>query len=726
MERSNNYITRRRVERSGKITLVTIFAILGMVVLAGFIGNSGHVVTKKMETQNAADAVAFSSAQWMARGMNSITATNHLIGEMTGLVVALEALGGPEADFKMEDYPAESRTLDTSIRLLKNTAPAKGLYMANALGSAEKPVINFVVDKLVSPSNPKKATHKAFATIYDSKLTLKRDLRKRLLIMTIANLGFAIPPPFGFGTALGAAAVHGTQMYEIGKIAKEWIILEGLEYVARALKTIKVDVLEELLIPKLADHGDFIAGRQLKESALTTGVVNAGIDDALDRLNDVYGIKTEIYPGRTTLRLPITTEPGPSVHRNKTKYKNEPEWGSDKAPTEIDDMRDLTGGFDDQIGAVKRRIFEINLSITGFPPHRGGLLQLKDKVASLIRPKMTPEERKPIEDELKQIDELIAKKKRRIAELEQQIKKMEAEKKQVEKIVRSAGKLDRTPGNLSLAHVPEYRLNQAEERYSQWVRATYPNVDSYRAPVIAQFEKFLPKSNAAQHYKKWTDRYTLIKAWQFRSGYRLEAAKGAKRGQWIKSRKFEPLKMYVMEGAFAESGKRRDQKGHEKWAGSTAEGKQLAENMFTVVGMAHRKVEPLFSPTVYPQASKNGMTTFAQAIFYNANQQKPARKGAKDKIQAKLGWDTLNWDPAASPPEWGAKESKSNAKWPWDIFRGGIDPNSTARVKLNWQAKLMPVTHPRLAGAAGSQALDKEMLLNLGQAAALHGKMVTH
>ena len=51
----------------GKITLVTIIAILGMIVLAGFVGNAGHVVTTKVASQNAADAVAFSSANgWPA------------------------------------------------------------------------------------------------------------------------------------------------------------------------------------------------------------------------------------------------------------------------------------------------------------------------------------------------------------------------------------------------------------------------------------------------------------------------------------------------------------------------------------------------------------------------------------------------------------------------------------------------------------------------------------
>src|SRR4051794_19270593 len=74
----------RRTARTGKITIVTIFALLGLIVMAGYVGNVGHVVTTKIYTQNAADAIAFSSAQWMARGMNAVTATNHLLGEATG------------------------------------------------------------------------------------------------------------------------------------------------------------------------------------------------------------------------------------------------------------------------------------------------------------------------------------------------------------------------------------------------------------------------------------------------------------------------------------------------------------------------------------------------------------------------------------------------------------------------------------------------------------------
>ena len=45
------------------------------------------------------------------------------------------------------------------------------------------------------------------------------------------------------------------------------------------------------------------------------------------------------------------------------------------------------------------------------------------------------------------------------------------------------------------------------------------------APILALFREHLDISDAADHYKKWTDRYTLTKSWQFRSGYRFKARK---------------------------------------------------------------------------------------------------------------------------------------------------------------------------------------------------------
>ncbi len=157
-----------------------------------------------------------------------------------------------------------------------------------------------------------------------------------------------------------------------------------------------------------------------------------------------------------------------------------------------------------------------------------------------------------------------------------------------------------------------------------------------------------------------------------------------------------------MTDAFAKNGERRDQKGHERWTKDDSQGKQQAEKMFTLIGITQRDMTPLFSPRVYPLATNDGMTTFAQAIFYNANEQKPDPIGSKSKTQAKVAWDTLNWDPATPAPEWGALPHTSASKWPSDLFVKDNPMPPITGVRLNWQAKLMPVTETRFDEAATS------------------------
>lgn len=729
--RKNTRIFARRADRHGKITLVTIMAILGMVVLAGFVGNAGHVVTTKVYTQNGADAVAFSSAQWMARGMNSVTATNHLLGEVTGLVVVIEALGGPEADLGMEDYPVQPKTIDQVNRTLASTAPINGLpvYGVQGLRPIDQRLIDFVVKKLVSPEGDK-AKFKAFATIYDSKFTLKKDTTAYLIAKSVANAGLFVPPPWGYISAAIAYGVHIYSNVQLVDIGVEYVLLEGLEKLvtSRVVKKLKVDILEKQLVPALAAHGDFIAGRLGKKAKQkaegSSGIVNGAIGESLAHLGKVYHVEAAIFPGATTFRLPIVPEPAPSLQGTQ---RDEPEWGSDElvATDPGDVLGDLNEKVEDSKEKIRDRIENLQEGIAL-------LARLEKNIDEQLAKgnELGDEERAKFLQEKKEISRSRTEKQERIKKLQAELARLEKEQREMRETLEQLAKVPPGSGNISAspAHLARDRMNQAEERYTQWVRATYPYVDSLRAPVMAQFESLLGKSNAAKHFRKWTDRYTLMKAWQFRSGFRFEAAGGGSKnkGQWKKNPKVEPLQMYVMEGAYAKSGTRRDRKGHEVWTLSTDAGKQQAEQMFTVIGITHCEIEPLFSPVIYPVASKDGCTTFAQAIFYNGNQQSPAPIGGKQTLQAKLGWDTLNWDPATATPEWGAEPHKSGAKWPWELFDSSTSFVGTAKVKLNWQAKLMPVTVTRFEQAARASLVNPKMVANMAKARLMFKKMVTH
>ncbi len=55
------------------------------------------------------------------------------------------------------------------------------------------------------------------------------DFNKWLLVNTIANLGFFVPPPWGYISAAIAYAAHIYADVQIVEIGKEWFILQGIE-----------------------------------------------------------------------------------------------------------------------------------------------------------------------------------------------------------------------------------------------------------------------------------------------------------------------------------------------------------------------------------------------------------------------------------------------------------------------------------------------------------------
>ena len=449
------------------------------------------------------------------------------------------------------------------------------------------------------------------------------------------------------------------------------------------MKTLKVDLLENKLIPALAAHGDFLAGRPSKKTRQNpngeSAVVNHAVRNSLSHLSDVYHVKAAIFPTALStgkfanLRLPIEPEAPPSG-KGTRKGKEEKEWGNDKLDVEDPDNQ-LDKVFDD----IKDKKDKINNRIKQLEEQVKTLQELEGEVDDLRqRTGVTAQERVAFDDEKKKLADDIADLQKRIAKLKDDLKELEKQEQKMRDTIKEyqAAPTD-TSGNLSSerTHLALDKMNQAEERYTQWVRATNPYMDAFRAPILRLFQKYLEDCGAADHYEKWTNRYTLVKSWKFRSGYRFERVDKT-HGQWRKKANVEPLHMYLMAETFdpkkpsppPQPGATRVAKGVEIWTKDTADGKKMAEQMFTVVAMTHREIEPFFSPVIYPVASRNGMTTFAQAIYYNSNPQQPAPK-QKSKVQPKIGWDTLNWAPDSSPPEWGAPATVApDAKWPWELF----------------------------------------------------------
>ncbi|HEX4412727.1 MAG TPA: Tad domain-containing protein [Lacipirellulaceae bacterium] len=734
MESSNNFKTSQRFQRSyrgtarsGKISIVTIFAILGLIVMAGFIGNAGQVVTTKVSAQNAADAVAFSSAQWMARGMNAATATNHLIGEVTGLCVVIEALGGPELDAGMSQYTPQNKTLDGVMDALYKLAPAPAVspYPTEILNAFEEPLIDALHSVMV-PDDEDAKKSRVWATVYDAKLQLKVDVDTWLGVEALSNLLFLIPPPFGYPTAAVAFGAHIVADVAIVEDGKEWFMLTAVEIVLESqIATEFKTVLEETLIPALVANGDFIAGQKGSKSGGAPpagGIVSAAVNDAVTHLGKTYALQAFLFPEAARFSMPIEREPGPSLREGTPQGQDEPEWGKDTPLTLPDASGQLSNIKDNVDGGRKKivaRIAHLNQSIATLDGLEADINKLEGQDG------VTADERKDFDAEKAKIDKDKKDDNDEITELNGKLADMDNKQKSTDKAMSSLGQLGSESGNLSAkrAHLAlnPGQMKESEERYTQWARATYPYVDSFRAPILAIFADQLTRSGAADHYEKWTNRYTLTKTFQFRSGMHFHGS--GTEGSWQQAG--DKLAMYVMRDAYAKSGARHDQKGREPWTLSTNAGKQQAEKLFTVIGLTHRDLKPLFSPVIYPSGDKHGATTFAQAVFYNANDQKPDAVNAKSPTQAKVGWDTLNWDPSGSAPEWGHRQAVAAEDWPWNVLTSSSSRSSSAKVKLNWQAKLMPVTKTRLQGAV-TMPMSADMNANVAEAFKLFDRMVTH
>jgi TolA-binding protein len=697
--------------------------------------------------------------------MNAVTATNHLLGEITGLVVVIEALGGPEADRDMQAYPPQSKVTDTVNRNVAKMAAINGLpmYGANLARQVDDPFVNAIVNRLISRENGR---HTAFATIYDAKLVLKKKTTKRLFVKSLANAGLWVPPPWGW---LSAAVAYGTHLLmnkELLEFGIEYVILEGLELLVAnpVMRELKVKIVEDKLIPAIAAHGDYLAGRPSliggrRPQTTSSSVVNYSIEQSLDHLSEVYHVDASLFPTLKTqpllqqLRLPIVQEAPPSM-KGTAANQYEPPWDNDELALDdpTDPVQEIREKMAENQRKTERQIQQLKDRIEFLTNLENEVKDLKERTG------VNDEERKAFEDEQQKLSEMISKKRIELQEREKDLAKIKEERRNMEQAFAELDKAPAGSGNpsakekhLALVGVPAAGgttlpantlrgMNQKEERYTQWVRATYPYVDAFRAPILALFRQRLEHSQAAKHYKKWTDRYTLIKAWQFRSGYRFRKTAGGgpdndANGEWFLDRRQEPLRMYVMEEKFdpkqpspvPQPGQQRVQKGFERWTKDTDAGKEMAEDMLTIVAVTHRDLKPLFSPAIYPAASKNGVTTFAQAMYYNSNEQTPGEQGKASTSQAKVGWDTLNWNHEKPVPEWGTEASRSSAKWPWDLFESSKAWKGHAGAKLNWQAKLMPVRKRRLIPAAGAAVFEsRAMAEDAAKSLLFFDQMVTH
>jgi hypothetical protein len=102
-------------------------------------------------------------------------------------------------------------------------------------------------------------------------------------------------------------------------------------------------------------------------------------------------------------------------------------------------------------------------------------------------------------------------------------------------------------------------------------------------------------------------------------------------------------------------------------------------------------------------------------MIYNANKQAPPSPSSATN-QPAVSWDTLAWDHEARR----VREWENPNFWSRLFDFSPYTPEPEPKIKLNWQAKLTPVTvHKIVKTAPGAMALDADLrtvLLNAREA----------
>ncbi len=78
-------ISRLHRDEQGSLSIISVFALMMLVLLLGMVMNSARQIDQKVKMQNAADAATYAGGVVLARNMNTLAFTNHLLADVFAL-----------------------------------------------------------------------------------------------------------------------------------------------------------------------------------------------------------------------------------------------------------------------------------------------------------------------------------------------------------------------------------------------------------------------------------------------------------------------------------------------------------------------------------------------------------------------------------------------------------------------------------------------------------------
>jgi hypothetical protein len=626
-------------DERGGLTFSAGIVIIGMAVLIGMVGNIGHEVVQKQRLQIAADTAAYSSAVWTARGMNTICTINHLMGELNAFVVILEAMGGPEAGkggIPRNKCPKIEDELDKWIEKKEPQATS-----SQYLEEVDKFLLPAATELLVYKQGE---VRKCGAAILDAEITLKTKYLKCLVYKTAArtceDVGDILVKT-GYLSGLGkililvGTVIHATVDTQILFIMSEARLLKTMADVLETIAPVKGTLRQSLV--SLSGYADRVAGVKVQS------LLKSPIEKTIQRIKDFYKLEQlDCTMQSRTIVLPVTPDKisskGPA--EQPLSY---PKWKPEEEKNLFEDIADWIQKINDIYKKIIDTINSFTLGIGSWLS--SALAEISDSFGmgdTEIGTVLSAAQR--IEEGLNLLDEL-----------------------EHGKLKYPHEGVDDHPSKKKLE-----KFDVKDEQKSQLVRATYPYVDSIRAGITKWAVrshgilnvKLLNLSNFSIYFTNWCYRYTLNESYAVRSG------------------RFGTAHTLVLQDAT------RD-KGNEPWIKNAS----LAESYFTIIVRAESPSrKPTFAPSIFHRSRSKGDVVYAQAMFYAANDQEPSTTGSVK--QANAGWDTLQWEQPVNAPEWwNTLPTKKSEEHQFHKFLQGIELLDSTKMKINWQAKLVPLSN---------------------------------
>lgn len=270
--------------RRGFVSMPLMFVFLGMLVLFSFLLNTGKVVSRKVDAQNAADAVAYSTALQRARALNAITAANHLIGELHAVTIMHHSFGGDELD-GLKGKKKMGNDIRVFLRVSYELARAMGAFKPFAF------TYNAVY------KDPEMG-----GAIGDSRIRLQRVMTWAYITHSIGGflqtIGKFIPYAGKIIEGYGISVAIVATAFEV-KAYQEWQVITVFEKIATGTRPVK-KVIQKAL-----------PGINLYAKGMDYLVPFVRVPEALKKTAEANKVEADIYPGSyfPPATIPVVAEP---------------------------------------------------------------------------------------------------------------------------------------------------------------------------------------------------------------------------------------------------------------------------------------------------------------------------------------------------------------------------------------------------------------------------------